>query len=98
MRSGALDDARAPDAAAEAPPAPDDHRPATLPSPAQGEVHPEAPTSDGAATDGDVSEAMKPLQNLPVWVVVRLCTDDDSVVQYWNRPCLRLHHANAPHD
>ncbi|KAL1508600.1 hypothetical protein AB1Y20_004697 [Prymnesium parvum] len=41
--------------------------------------------SDGAATDGDIAEAMKPLQNLPVWVVVRLCTDDDKVLQYWNQ-------------
>lgn len=41
--------------------------------------------SDGAATDGNIAEAMKPLQALPVWVVVRLCTDDDEVVQYWNR-------------
>jgi len=40
--------------------------------------------SDGAATDGDVAQAMRPLQSLPVWVVVRLCTDDESVVNYWN--------------
>lgn len=40
--------------------------------------------SDGAATDGDISKAMQPLHDLPVWTVVRLCTDDDKVVQYWN--------------
>ena len=40
--------------------------------------------SDGAATDGNLEEHMKPLQSLPVWVVVRLCTDSDAVVQYWN--------------
>ena len=41
--------------------------------------------SDGAATDGDIEAAMRPLQTLPVWVVVRLCTDDDAVVEYWNK-------------
>jgi hypothetical protein len=41
--------------------------------------------SDGQATDGNIEEAMRPLRNLPVWLVVRLCTDDDSVVEYWNK-------------
>jgi len=40
--------------------------------------------TDGVSTDGDVAEAMRPLQNLPVWVVVRLCTDEDAVIDYWN--------------
>jgi hypothetical protein len=40
--------------------------------------------SDGEATDGDLVEAMKPLQSLPVWVVVRLCTDEQRVVDLWN--------------
>lgn len=40
--------------------------------------------SDGAATDGDVQQAMRPLLSLPVIVVIKLCTDDERVVDYWN--------------
>lgn len=40
--------------------------------------------TDGESTDGDISLAMKPLEQLPVWVVVRVCTDDDNIVNYWN--------------
>lgn len=40
--------------------------------------------TDGEATDGDIMEAMVPLQDLPVYVVIRLCTDDAKVVGYWN--------------
>lgn len=40
--------------------------------------------SDGEASDGSVAEAMRPLKDMPVWVVVRLCTDEDRVVNYWN--------------
>ena len=40
--------------------------------------------TDGEATDGDVAAALKPLEDLPVWVVIRLCTDEENVVQYWN--------------
>eukprot|EP00595_Chromulina_sp_UTEXLB2642_P002812 CAMPEP_0196768420 /NCGR_PEP_ID=MMETSP1095-20130614/42727_1 /TAXON_ID=96789 ORGANISM="Chromulina nebulosa, Strain UTEXLB2642" /NCGR_SAMPLE_ID=MMETSP1095 /ASSEMBLY_ACC=CAM_ASM_000446 /LENGTH=157 /DNA_ID=CAMNT_0042137973 /DNA_START=1716 /DNA_END=2189 /DNA_ORIENTATION=- len=27
---------------------------------------------------------MKPLETLPVWVVVKLCTDDERIVDFWN--------------
>lgn len=40
--------------------------------------------SDGEATDGRLTKAMRPLKNLPVWVVIRLCTNDPKVLQYWN--------------
>eukprot|EP01006_Ploeotia_vitrea_P046621 TRINITY_DN67042_c0_g1_i5.p1 TRINITY_DN67042_c0_g1~~TRINITY_DN67042_c0_g1_i5.p1 ORF type:complete len:331 (-),score=12.05 TRINITY_DN67042_c0_g1_i5:134-1126(-) len=40
--------------------------------------------TDGEASDGDVTAALKPLHDLPVWVVLRLCTDEDAVVNYWN--------------
>jgi hypothetical protein len=41
-------------------------------------------STDGEATDGDIAKAMEPLQDLPVWVVIKLCTDEDKIVQYWN--------------
>lgn len=40
--------------------------------------------TDGESSDGNVAVAMRPLQTLPVWVVIRLCTDDEKVVDYWN--------------
>jgi len=41
--------------------------------------------TDGEATDGSLVNAMKPLQLLPVWVVIRLSTDEEKIVNYWNR-------------
>lgn len=41
--------------------------------------------TDGEATDGDLFETMQPLHDLPVWIVVRLCTDDPNIVDFWNR-------------
>lgn len=40
--------------------------------------------TDGEASDGDIAQALLPLKDLPVWVMVRLCTNSDSVVEYWN--------------
>lgn len=40
--------------------------------------------TDGIATDGNMVEAMRPLKDLPVWVVVRLCTDEVEVCEFWN--------------
>jgi hypothetical protein len=39
--------------------------------------------SDGLPTDGDLAAAMRPLSALPVWVVVRLCTDESHVLEFW---------------
>lgn len=41
--------------------------------------------TDGESSDGNVSSALEPLRHLPVWVVIRLCTDSDSIVRYWNK-------------
>lgn len=40
--------------------------------------------TDGLSSDGDIITAMKPLTRLPVFVVIRLCTDDNAVVDYWS--------------
>jgi hypothetical protein len=40
--------------------------------------------TDGKSGDGSIAKTMKPLEKLPVWVVIKLCTDDSDVVHYWN--------------
>jgi hypothetical protein len=40
--------------------------------------------TDGQSSDGDLAAALKPFERLPCSVVVRLCTDEESTVQYWN--------------
>jgi len=52
---------------------------------ARGEVAVVVIASDGEASDGDVRDALRALAALPAWCVVRLCTDDEAVVRYWNK-------------
>lgn len=40
--------------------------------------------TDGESSDGDIAQALRPLKDLPAWVVIRLCTDEDKIVNYWN--------------
>jgi hypothetical protein len=40
--------------------------------------------TDGEASDGDITGALQQLYEMPVWVVVCLCTDDQAIVNYWN--------------
>ena len=39
--------------------------------------------TDGEATDGSVADALRPLEGLPVHVLVRLCSEDRQVLRYW---------------
>ena len=39
---------------------------------------------DGSPSDGNIAQIMKPLEHLPCIVVVRLCTNDERIVDYWN--------------
>lgn len=47
--------------------------------------------TDGMPTDahsyggkGSFVNVLKTLEGLPIWIVIRLCTDDDSIVNYYN--------------
>lgn len=40
--------------------------------------------TDGESSDGDIAEALRPLKDMPAFVVVRLCTDEERIVEYWN--------------
>merc|ERR1712151_399455 len=41
--------------------------------------------SSNSRTLNEFKDALRSLQGLPVWVVVRLCTDEDSVVDFYNK-------------
>jgi hypothetical protein len=41
--------------------------------------------TDGEASDGDLMEAMAPLKLLHVRIVIRLCTNDVGIMNYWNK-------------
>lgn len=41
--------------------------------------------TDGLSSDGDVAIPLNILKNMPVRIILRLCTDEDSVVEYWNK-------------
>jgi len=40
--------------------------------------------SDGLPSDGDLAAALQPFASLPMWIVVRLCTNEEEVVNFWN--------------
>lgn len=40
--------------------------------------------SDGEASDGDAATALLPLADMPVDVIVKICSDEEHIVEYWN--------------
>ena len=51
---------------------------------AEGKIAVVVIATDGKPTDGDLADVLKTFKHLPVSVIVRLCTDNDKVVDYWN--------------
>jgi len=41
--------------------------------------------TDGESSDGDVAAALAQLKDLPIWVIIRLCTEEDNICEYWDR-------------
>ena len=39
--------------------------------------------TDGVASDGNLEAVLRKFHHLPVWVVIRLCTSEDSIVDYY---------------
>ena len=40
--------------------------------------------TDGESTDGNVSDMLKPLEGLPLQIIIRMCTDEMEVSEYWH--------------
>lgn len=40
--------------------------------------------TDGASSDGDIVAALKQLEDMPIQIIVRVATDDNVVIEYWN--------------
>ncbi len=40
--------------------------------------------TDGESSDGDVREALRPLKQLPACIILRLCTNEQRIIDYWN--------------
>lgn len=41
--------------------------------------------TDGESSDGDLNDALKPLKSLNVDILIRLCTDNRTTIDYWNK-------------
>lgn len=40
--------------------------------------------TDGESTDGDIKVPLRILKNLPVHIILRLCTNQESIINFWN--------------
>jgi len=41
--------------------------------------------TDGESSDGDISAALRPIKDLPVQLIIRLYTNEEKIVNYWNK-------------
>jgi hypothetical protein len=39
--------------------------------------------TDGESTDGSIIDVLKPLEGLPLQIIIRICTDESDVTEYW---------------
>lgn len=39
--------------------------------------------TDGESTDGNVVELLKPYEDLPLKIIIRMCTNESDVSDYW---------------